>query len=87
MINTTTTAYREMCVIIAIKSIQTIMTIAVNAFITAIMAITAIKAITANLFITATIAITTNKEKHVDVTAITELIMGIIAIGANMAIT
>ena len=48
----------------AIKSSQTIMTIAANAVITAIMAITA------NWFITATIALTTNIEKLIDVVAI-----------------
>ena len=58
LVNTINTANREMYVI---TSIQTIMTITVNAVITAISAITATMAITSILFITATIVITTKK--------------------------
>ena len=63
-----------MYLIIAIKSIHTIMTITANAVITAIMGITTIMAITANRFITATIVIITNIEKLLDVAPITVLV-------------
>ena len=62
-----------MYVITAIKIIQIVMTITFNAVITAIMAITFIVAITANVFITATFAITINREKLIDVAAVTVL--------------
>ena len=76
VVDTTTTANREMYIIIAIKFIQTIMTITAKAVITAIIAITAVNTFTANLFITATIAITINIEKRKDGAA-TTVIMGI----------
>ena len=47
------------------------MTIALTAVIEAFVALTAIMVITANPFVAATIAITTNKEKLIDVAAIT----------------
>ena len=59
VINTTTSANREMYAIKAIELNNTIMTITANAVNTAIMVIR----ITTNLFITATIAITTNIEQ------------------------
>ena len=79
VVNTTDIANREMYVITAINSIQTIVNITANAVITAIMDITAIMGTIANLFMTVTIAITTNIEELIEVAAMTG-VMGITTI-------